>query len=96
MEATPLAQVVVVALATNCTGEVTVALFVGLVTATVANAGDTNVMNTRRREGEYFMMPPLECVLTCVSRVVPERLNCLSQSGSCAGLRGWKYDAVPD
>jgi hypothetical protein len=59
MEATPLEQVVV-AEATNCTGEVTVALLVGLVTVTVAYAGDTNTRSARRMVGEDFMVPPLE------------------------------------
>jgi hypothetical protein len=67
MEATPLEQVVVVAEATNCTGDVTVELLVGLVTVTVAKAGDTNARDTnarsaRRIEGRYFMLPPLKCI----------------------------------
>jgi hypothetical protein len=60
MEATPLVQVVVEALATNCTGEVTVESLVGLVTVTVANAGDTSARSAKRIRGRDFMMPPLD------------------------------------
>jgi hypothetical protein len=60
MEATPLVQVVVVALAWNFTGDVTVALLDGVVTLTVANAGVTNAMSAKRIRGRDFMMPPLD------------------------------------
>jgi hypothetical protein len=62
MEATPFEHVVVEALATNCTGEVTVALLDGVVTLTVANAGATNARNARRMPGKDFIMPPLDFV----------------------------------
>jgi hypothetical protein len=48
IDATPLAQVVVVAVAMYCTGELTVALFAGLVTVTAANPGAANAKNVER------------------------------------------------
>jgi len=52
MEATPLAQVLVVAVATYWTGELTVAPLAGLVTVTVAVAkvGAAVVSSARRQE----------------------------------------------
>jgi hypothetical protein len=50
MEATPLAQVLVVAVATYWTGELTVAPLAGLVTVTVAKAGAAVVSSARRQE----------------------------------------------
>src|ERR1700744_532412 len=47
MEPTPLEQVVVVAVATKETGDVTVAPLLGLVTVTVANAGAANDKSTQ-------------------------------------------------
>ncbi len=50
MDATPFAQVVVVAVATKETGEVTVAPLFGLVTVTVAKAGAANDRRIQTRE----------------------------------------------
>jgi hypothetical protein len=58
MEATPFAQVVVVALAIKETGEVTVAPLFGLVTVTVAKAGaanDRTIQNRRIQTREWMV-----------------------------------------
>jgi hypothetical protein len=55
MEATPVEQVVVVALATYCVGEPTVSPFAGLLTATFANAGAADVKRTNDRREKLFI-----------------------------------------
>jgi hypothetical protein len=45
MEATPCEQVLVVAVATNCAGELTVSPFDGFVTTTVANVQVVDIRN---------------------------------------------------
>jgi hypothetical protein len=50
IDATPLEQVVVVAVATYGTGELTVAPLFGLVTVTLAKTGAANDRTTQRRE----------------------------------------------
>src|ERR1700684_2779101 len=94
MEATPFEHVVVEALATNWTGEVTVAPLDGVVTLTVANAGATNARSARGMQGKGFMMPPFECVfLRCESRSgsgLSGLLNRIVLSGNCAGLKDFR------
>jgi hypothetical protein len=58
MDATPLEQVVVVAVATYGTGELTVSPFVGLLTVTLAKAGAANIKSARTTEWKVFMTLP--------------------------------------
>jgi hypothetical protein len=58
MDATPFEQVVVVAVATYCTGELTVSPFVGLVTVTLAKAGAANIKSATTTEWKFFMALP--------------------------------------
>jgi len=58
MDATPFEQVVVVAVATYGTGEVTVSPFVGLLTVTLAKAGAANIKSDRTTEWKVFMTLP--------------------------------------
>ena len=55
MDDTPVEQVLAVAVATYCTGEVTVAPFVGLLTVTVAKAGTAKEMSKRIVYRRIFM-----------------------------------------
>jgi hypothetical protein len=61
MDATPLAQVDVVDVATYCTGEVTVEPALGTVTVTVANAGTVKPKRTDETRRKYFMFLPSSC-----------------------------------
>src|ERR1700739_4234676 len=58
MDATPWAHVLVVALATQCTGDTTVAPGAGEVTVTVAKAGTELIRSANRRWGKVFMDSP--------------------------------------
>jgi hypothetical protein len=59
MVATPFAQVVVLAVALYCTGELTVALFAGLITVTAAKAGTVHNKKTQEMDGTNFKaLPP--------------------------------------
>jgi hypothetical protein len=55
MDDTPVEHVDAVAVAVNCTGEVTVAPFVGLVTVTVARAGTAKDTSSRMTYRRIFM-----------------------------------------
>jgi hypothetical protein len=55
MDDTPVEQVLAVAVAVNCTGEVTVAPLVGLVTVTVAKAGKAKDVSSRIMYRKIFM-----------------------------------------
>jgi hypothetical protein len=58
IEPTPFEQVLVVAVATKLTGELTVAPFFGLVTETLARAGAANDKNTQTAAWTVFITPP--------------------------------------
>jgi hypothetical protein len=58
MDATPFEQVVVVAVATYGTGELTVSPFVGLLTVTLARAGAANIKSVKTTEWNVFMALP--------------------------------------
>jgi hypothetical protein len=69
MDATPLEQVLVVAVATYCTGELTVAPFAGLLTVTLANAGVASV--TRINVAMYGFFIILPSLVYCDPRFQP-------------------------
>jgi hypothetical protein len=60
MDATPLEQVVVELLAVNCTGELIVPPFAGLLTATLANAGAENMARINAEKWRVFIKVPSE------------------------------------
>jgi hypothetical protein len=57
-----LEHVLVVALATYFTGDVTVAPGAGVLTVTVANVGEAKARREKRMKESIFMVPPLQIV----------------------------------
>jgi hypothetical protein len=58
MDATPLEQVLVMAVAINETGEFKVCPVTGAVTVTVASAGDGRSATSKRKQERLFITPP--------------------------------------
>jgi hypothetical protein len=69
IDATPFEQVVVVAVATNATGEETVEPLFGLVTVTLAKTGAANDKTKQTRKRVILMTVPSTCVWACEMKI---------------------------
>lgn len=73
IEATPREHVLVVAVALNATGDVTLVLLEGLVTDTFANEGTAEAMSAKTTTGEIRMRPTLRVLLRAEHADSPKR-----------------------